>query len=224
MTQDDAAAAHLDARRTMVDTQVRPSDVTDAALIDAMLWAPRERFFPAAKAALAYVGEDVEIATGRYELDPRVAAKLLDAAQLQSGDLVLVVGGGSGYVPALCARLAQAVVALEPDETLSADGAASIADLGVDTVVSVVGPLAAGCPAHAPFDAIVVNGAVEAGPSDDLLGQLAEGGRMAVLRRDGPVGRCEVITRSGESFGRRWAFDATAPVLPGFEAGDAFTF
>lgn len=212
------------ARRTMVDCQVRPSDVTSIDLIEAMLWAPREAFLPKAKRAQAYVGEHLPVAEGRYELDPRIFAKMVDAAAPASDDLALVVGSGYGYAAAVLSKLTAAVIALEEDEAMAQAAATSFSEVGVDNVVAAQGALTAGCVEHQPYNLIFVNGAIETAPPAALLGQLAEGGRLVAIRMSGPVGRCELWLRDGETTGARPAFDASAPVLPGFAAAPGFVF
>ncbi len=212
------------ARRTMVDCQVRPSDVTLPELIDAMLWAPRELFVPKSKRAQAYVGEHVEIAPGRFELDPRVFAKLADLARPRAKDLALVIGAGLGYAPAVLSRLTAAVVAVEADPALAAAMRATLAQLSIDNVIVVEGPLVAGCPAHQPYDLAFLNGGVANDAPAGLADQLADGGRLVAVRMRGAVGRGEISVKSGAAFGARAAFDAAAPTLPGFEATNGFLF
>lgn len=218
--------ALIDARRTMVDCQVRPSDVTRLDLIDAMLWAPREALLPKARRAHAYVGEHVDVAPGRCELDPRTFAKMVDATGVGPDDLVLVVGSGHGYAAAVFSRLAAAVIALEESETLASAGRTALTELGVDTVISVTGPLAEGCAEHAPYDVIFVNGGSERTP-EALLDQLAPNGRLTRIAMRGAIGRCETIVKSATggdavAYGARPAFDASAPILPGFDRVAAF--
>jgi len=203
-------------RRMMVDTQVRPSDVTKFPIIDAMLSVPRETFVPGNKREAAYVGENLELAQGRVMLEPRTLAKMLDALDIQPGDLVLDLGSGLGYSAAVIARLAQAVVAVEDDETMARDAETLLGEAGVDNVAVLQGPLAAGAAQHGPYDAIVIEGAVETIPAA-LADQLKEGGRIAALFMDGALGICRIGIKSGGAIGWRFAFNAAAPVLPGFE-------
>lgn len=216
--------AFVEARRAMVDCQVRPSDVTRTDLIDAMLWAPREAFLPKSKRAQAYVGEQLAVAENRYELDPMVFAKLIDAAAPQSSDLALVVGGGYGYAAAVLSRLAAAVVSLECDPTMSKAAAEALQRHGVDTAITAEGPLTGGCADHSPYNLIVLNGATAVDLPTTLADQLADGGRVVMIKMNGPVGRCLVGVKSGEVIGWRASFDAAAAVLPGFENTRGFEF
>ena len=213
------------ARRNMVDCQVRPSDVTLVELIDAMSWAPREAFVPKPKRALAYIGENLEIADQRFELDPRTFAKMVDALDPKPFEFALVVGGGLGYAAAVLSRMCEAVVSLESDEAMAAQAGQTLTELRVDNVMVEAGALAEGRAAHAPYDVILVNGGIAAGAKmSALTNQLANGGRMAAVVMDGPIGRCDVWLKSGGAISARRVFDATAPVLPGFEPEEQFVF
>ncbi len=211
------------ARRAMVDCQVRPSDVTRFAIIGAMLDVPRELFVPRAQRPVAYGDLQVEIAPGRVMLDPRTFAKMLDAADIRDDDLVLDVGAGSGYSSVVAARMAAAVVALEEDPALAAQAAERIAGLEVDNVIVETGPLAGGHPASGPYDVILVEGAIETEPHA-LLDQLKVGGRLVAIHMSGALGQCRIYTRAAGSASFRNAFDASAPVLPGFNAVAVFEF
>lgn len=210
-------------REAMVDCQVRPADVTRYAIIDAMLAVPREMFVARAKRAVAYAGTEIEVAPGRALLEPRVLAKMLESAGIGRGDLVLEIAPATGYSTALIARMAEAVIAVEADEALAAQAQQNIARLEIDNAVVTCADPASGDPAHAPFDAIFVNGAVERVP-ETLTDQLRDGGRLvAVVVEDGRS-QCRVLTRSRAGISERYAFDAGAPLLPGFERPAAFTF
>lgn len=209
------------ARRTMmVDTQVRPNDVTKFPIIDAMLNVPREEFVPAARREAAYVGENVEIAPGRVLLEPRNFAKMLDALDIQPSDLVLDIGCGLGYSAAVIARLAEAVVALE-DADLAPQAEATLAQAGADNAAVVAGDLAAGSAKHGPYDVIIIEGAVEAVPQA-ILDQLKEGGRIAALFIEGALGTVRIGHKIDGDVTWRYAFNASAPLLPGFKASKSF--
>ncbi|KPP86144.1 MAG: protein-L-isoaspartate(D-aspartate) O-methyltransferase [Rhodobacteraceae bacterium HLUCCO07] len=210
-------------RRTMmVDTQVRPSDVTKYPIIDALLSVPREMFVPLDKRELAYMGEHIEIGKNRVILDPRTLAKMLDALDIQRDELVLDIGAGLGYSSAVLARMAEAVVAVEEQKPLAKEAQSNLVEAGADNVVMHEGPLTEGAAQHGPYDVILLEGAVACLP-DGLIDQLKDGGRMAVLF-DGEFGTGQV--RIGYKLDGRmnWrvAFDAGAPVLPGFEKHVAF--
>ncbi|MFN3293567.1 MAG: protein-L-isoaspartate O-methyltransferase family protein [Gemmobacter sp.] len=209
------------ARRVMmVDTQVRPSDVTKYPVIAAMLAVPRENFVPADLREAAYVGENLTLAPGRVLLEPRSFAKLLDALDIRGDELVLDVGSGLGYSAAVIARMAEAVVAVE-SEPLASEAQAALAAERVDNVAVIAGDLAAGSARHAPFDVIVVEGGVEELP-EPLLAQLKVGGRIGALFMQGALGVVRIGTRTSAGMVWRDAFNAAAPVLPGFARKRAF--
>ncbi|GAA6200236.1 protein-L-isoaspartate O-methyltransferase [Aquicoccus sp. SU-CL01552] len=208
-------------RRMMVDTQIRPSDVTKYPIIDAVLAVPRELFVPDAQRDVAYAGEDLELGGGRVLLEPRTLAKMLDTLDIGADELVLDVGCGFGYSAAVMARLAQAVVAVEQDEAMAKEATDLLSEVGADNVIVHQGPLAEGATEHGPYDVILVEGGVEDVPAA-LLAQLKEGGRIACLFVDGAVGELRIGYKSDGEMSWRFEFNAAAPVLPGFEAQQAF--
>ena len=212
------------ARRTiMVDTQVRPSDVTKYPIIDAMLTVPRERYVPVNLREAAYIGENLDLGSGRVLLEPRTLAKMLDALDIQPDELVLDIGSAQGYSAAVIARLAEAVVAVEDDEARAADAEETLAAEGVDNVAVINAPLIDGAPQHGPYDVMIVQGAVETFPQS-LMAQLKDGGRVACLFMEGALGVVRLGYRSGDEMDWRRLFNASAPVLEGFARPPAFTF
>jgi protein-L-isoaspartate(D-aspartate) O-methyltransferase len=215
------------ARQKMVDGQVRPSDVTDSRIIDAMLALPREVFVPPAQRALAYLDLDLDVSDGgpakRFLIKPAVTAKMVQAADIKDTDEVLVAGCASGYLAALVAKLARRVTATECDPALAAKAKAAFGELGLGNVTVKTAAVVEGDSANAPFDAIILNGATEIEP-EGLYRQLKDGGRLvgafAVTRPQ----RALIVTRSHGDFGRRALFDAAIPVLPGLERPPAFVF
>jgi protein-L-isoaspartate(D-aspartate) O-methyltransferase len=216
------------ARQKMVDGQVRTSDVTDNRILDAMLALPREEFVPAGKRALAYLDLDLDVAEGgapgRFLVKPVLTAKLLQAAELGVTDNVLVVGSATGYAAALAAQLAGKVTATEGDSALCGKGKEILRKLGLDGNVTFENAeAAAGYPAGAPYDAIILNGATEIMP-ETLCSQLKDGGRLLGVFGITRPSRALIVTRSHGDFGNRTLFDAAAPVLPGLERVPAFVF
>jgi protein-L-isoaspartate(D-aspartate) O-methyltransferase len=213
------------ARQKMVDGQVRTSDVTDSRILDAMLSVPREAFVPEAQQPLAYLDLDLDVSGGakRYLLKAALTAKLLQAAEIESSDNVLVLGVASGYVAALAAKIAAKVTATESDSALAAKAAATLAGLGMANVTVRSAAAADGEAASAPYDVIVLNGATEIAP-ERLFGQLAEGGRLVGVFAATRPSRAMVVTHSHGDFGHRTLFDAAAPVLPGLERVAEFVF
>lgn len=210
------------ARRTMmVDTQVRPSDVTKFPIIDAMLSVPREAFVSADQVEAAYAGDNLTIAPGRVILEARSFGKLLDAVDVQPDEAVLDLGCGFGYSTAVVARLAEAVVAVEEDEAMAADAQGRLSAHNVDNAAVVAGSLAAGAAKHGPFDVILIEGAVEEVP-DTLTAQLKDGGRIGAIFMEGSLGVARIGHKSAQGITWRYAFNASAPVLQGFKKAAAF--
>ncbi|WP_425052495.1 protein-L-isoaspartate O-methyltransferase family protein [Psychromarinibacter sp. S121] len=212
---------HATRRRMMVDTQVRPSDVTKYPIIDAMLEVPRERFVPDDARPTAYVDDNIDLAPGRTVLAPRTLAKLLDALEIDTDDLVLDLGCGLGYATAVVSRLAEAVVAVEADETLAAEAEALLSEISADNAAVVTAPLNEGAPKHGPYDVILVEGAVETLPQA-LADQLKDGGRIGALFAEGALCQARIGIKADGVLSWRWAFDASAPVLPGFARSAEF--
>lgn len=211
------------ARRMMVDGQVRTVDVHNPELIAAMLEVPRERFVPRRLAEQAYVDGELDLGNGRAMLAPMVFAKLVEAAQLTGGEHVLDVGCGLGYSAAVLAQLAGSIVALEEDPDLCRQAQASLAGSGPARVVVVQGPLAAGWPAAAPYDFILLDGATEVVP--DALGrQLKPGGRLACIFGHAPAAKATLFRLAEGHLVGRPIFDAAAVTLPGFRAAPTFVF
>ena len=214
------------ARRNMIDSQLRPNGVNDRRVLGALLEIPRERFVSARRRPLAYIDEDIEVkagAPGRHLMEPMAFAKLLLLADPRGSDLVLDVGCATGYSTAVLAQLADSVVGLECDSELAAAAEAALVDLGVANAAIVSGSLAAGYASQAPYDVIILEGAVETIP-DPLFDQLREGGRLVAIVQDGPVGKATLYQMVDGVISSRVAFDASVTALPEFQRPPAFTF
>ncbi len=215
---------YASARSNMVDSQLRTNKVIDAAVLDAFAAVPRELFVPEASRGIAYVDEDIAIGAGRYIMEPMVLARLLQTAALQDGDIVLEVGCGTGYATAILARLAGTVVALESDGELRERANATLSELGLDNAVVVEGELTEGYPRQAPYNVILISGAVSKVPQA-ITDQLAPDGRLVtVVQRNSVIAQATLMQRSGDVVSSRVLFDARTPVLPGFEAEPGFQF
>jgi protein-L-isoaspartate(D-aspartate) O-methyltransferase len=210
-------------RMNMVESQVRANDVTDIRIHDAMRAVPRERFVPTVKRGVAYADGAIEVVANRYLLEPRTFSKLIQLGQIASTDSVLDVGCATGYSTAVIARLAARVTGLEQDADLVRVASDMAPAVGATNVAIVQGSLADGHRAGAPYDAIVVNGAIEA-PPEALLGQLAEGGRLVAIVQSGEQSRAHLYLRQNGRIGSRVAFDAWAPLLAGFRQKVGFVF
>ena len=215
---------HVAARRNMVSGQIRTNRVTDERLIDAMEEIPRERFVPHAKRGVAYVDEDVEIAAGRYLMEPMVLARLVQEANVAADDMVLDVGCGTGYAAAVMSRLAGTVIALDVDGSLAEEAERTLGAVGADNAIVVTGPLADGHAQQAPYDVILLGGAVDHLPPA-LADQLAEGGRIVgVLREAGGVGQAILWAKYRGALSSRSLFEASLPPLPGIARPVSFEF
>ncbi|UWR23461.1 protein-L-isoaspartate O-methyltransferase [Sulfitobacter sp. S190] len=208
-------------RLIMVDTQVRPSDVTKFPIIDAMLTVAREDFVPSVQREAAYVGENLDLGQGRVLLEPRTLAKMLDALTIEQDELVLDVGAAFGYSSAVIARMCEAVIALEEDEAMAREAQEALAIAGADNAIVQIGPLNEGAPQHGPYDVIIVQGGVAEVPQA-LTDQLKEDGRIACLVMNGNLGEVRVGFKRAGRISWRLAFNASAPVISGFEKETAF--
>ena len=215
------------ARQNMVDGQVRPNDVTDIRILDAMLAVPREAFVPAHQRALAYLDLDLDVSEGgvakRFLIKPQVLAKMLQAAEIKETDTVLVAGSVPGYAATVVARLAGQVVATESDPAQVTKASDVLAQLGLSNLTFKAAGAADGDPANGPFDVILLDGATEIIP-ERLYGQLKDGGRLVGVFATTRPPRATIVTRSHGDFGHRALFDASVPVLPGLERLPAFVF
>ena len=228
MTTDFTAA-----RNHMVDSQVRTADVTDNRVIRAMREVPRERFVPRSQLARAYADRHIELtpiqgadeneAQSRWLMAPRDFAKLIQAADIRPTDAVLDIGCGRGYSTAVIAKLCDTCVGLEMAEADVNRATETLLDIGSENAAVIQGDLTKGAPEHGPFDVIVGQGSVMEVPKA-WADQLSDGGRIAVVVQDGPVGRACVFTKAGDIVSKRVVFDASVPVLPGFEVTPEFVF
>lgn len=211
-------------RKNMVESQVRPSDITDRRITSAMSAIAREPFLPAGiDSSLAYMDGAIPAGNGRTLLPPRTLARLLQLASITPEDDVLIAGASTGYSAAIVSRIAKRVVALESDEGLLAKAREALRECGAANVEAVQGALDGGHASGAPYDVIFVEGAVEDLP-EPLLAQLAQGGRLIAIQAAIGMGHAVVVTKSGQAVSKRVAFDAGAPVLPGFAKPKGFVF
>ncbi len=212
------------ARLNMVNSQVRTNKVTDPELLAALERLPRELFVDDRLEGVAYLDEDLPLGKGRFVMEPMVMARMIQALAIGIGDVVLDVGGGTGYAGAVMAQLASTVVLLEPDADLAGRATRSLSELAIDNAVVVDGALGEGYASQAPYDAILMGGAVAAIPAA-LTAQLAEGGRLCAVVVEGTrPGTVILATRHGGIVAQQRLFDANVPVLPGFAAEPGFVF
>jgi len=205
----------------MVDTQVRPSDVTKFPIIEAMLDVPREVFVPNPLREAAYAGENLDLGDGRVVLEPRTFAKMLDALDIESGDVVLDIGCGLGYSTAILAHMADFVIAVEDSAAAVAEAQGNLSENGFDNAAVVEAPLHDGAAKSGPYDVILIEGAVRSVP-ETLTAQLKDGGRIAGIFMDGALGVVRIGHMHDGRVSWRYAFNAGAPVLPGFDTAREF--
>lgn len=216
-------------RTAMIESQLRPNGVRDIPVLRAFALTPREVFLPAERRFLAYSDEPVLLSPAkgdrpaRHLMQPMILAKLLQEAELRPDDKVLDVACATGYSAALLAHLTSNVIALEEEPELAAAARKHLKDLGHENVTVVEGPLTGGAPEHQPFDVIFINGGIEVEP-ESLYGQLKEGGRIYTVFGPEVDGEASVFTKVNDVVSRRGLFDASACILPGFEAKPAFVF
>ncbi len=212
------------ARATMVDSQIRPNDVTDPHIVSAFLRTPREDFVPADRRGVAYSELEIETSPGRALWIARDTAKLIKLAAIRPSDVVLVIGAGAGYEAALLSQFADTVIALEEKADAVEAMTARFAELELDRAVAVEGRLADGLADQGPFNVIYVCGMVETVP-EAWTAQLADGGRLVAVVQDvGAPGRGRIFTRAGETVASRDTFDASPPKFSAFDREAAFVF
>ena len=213
------------ARQTMVDCQIRPTKVTDENIIDAFATVPREAFVGRNQRAIAYVDEDLPLPGGRCMMEAMVLARLIQALAVGKDDNVLVVGAATGYGAAIMARLAGSVIAVETRTQMVEKAQETLVSIGTDNAVAIKGRLTEGFANEGPYDAILIEGAVETMP-ERILDQLVNGGRLVAVWRpeDAAVGVASIWTKAGNEFVRKPLFDAQVPVLDEFRCKRDFVF
>lgn len=211
-----------EARRSMVENQLKPNRITDPRLLAAMGEVPRELFVPTALRNAAYVDEDIPLGDGRWLIEPLALAKLVQAARIRPEDVVLVIGCTTGYAGVVVARLAGTVILLVGDASEAARIDRLVPTVGAENLVVQVGDPAAGLPSQAPFDVILLVGAVQSVPPA-LVDQLGEGGRLVAVIADGRPGEVTVLEKVGGAVGRRVVDDAMVPELVALRPPPVFT-
>ena len=214
------------ARQSMIESQIHPMGVVSEALLNAFASVPREVFVPEGKEGICYCDEDIEIAPGRYLMEPSVLARLIEAAEPTDEDVVLTIGSGIGYNAAILSFLVSTVVALEEDQSLIDQAQASWDSLSYCNIAAIKGEQVKGAPEHAPYDMIIINGAVSEVPEAIKL-QLRIGGRLvALVKKSGQsVAKATLIQHIKDGvFSERVLFDAGTPYLAGFEPSKEFVF
>jgi len=215
------------ARHNMVESQVKPNDITSHALISAMRNTAREAFLPDNLQSLAYMDDDIQVSStgaGRYMMEPRVLSKLIQLADIEPSDHILDIGCGTGYSTAILAQLGSSVVGLESNKSLGNQATSNLADQKIDNVAIVNGNMEKGLATQGPYDVIFFSGMIEQVP-EKLKSQLKDGGRIvAVLSSSGSLGSATLFIRSGDVISERSSFEANINALPGFKRQQGFVF
>lgn len=216
-------------RQGMIESQLRPNQVTDRALLTAMGAMPRELFVPPGKADFAYLDASLEIlpsrdgAAPRFLLPPVVLARLVQLAEVEPADTVLDIGCATGYSTAILARLASRVTGLEAEPKLAASAKRGLLEAGIANAAIVEGELAKGWPLGAPYDVILLEGSVAEIP-EALFDQLRQGGRLVAVVARARQGKGYRFVKAGGTASGVVHFDANARPLPGFDPVSAFSF
>ncbi|HSA79685.1 MAG TPA: protein-L-isoaspartate O-methyltransferase [Geminicoccaceae bacterium] len=212
------------ARLNMVANQLRPNQIVDSRLLDAMREVPRERFVPKILRGVAYADEDLLLPGGGHLIEPLALARLIQAARIRPHEVVLVLGCSTGYSGAVLARLAATVILIQLDPTVAEQIETLLEELAVDNVVVAASDdPAIGHPSQAPFDVILLVGSVDVVPPA-LWEQIGDGGRLVTVVDDGRVGKGTVFTRLHGVIGKQVVFDAQIPALPGLKTRAEFAF
>lgn len=221
-------AFYAAARANMVESQLRPNRVTDEKLLRAFGSIAREDFLPASFKSFAYIDEDVGMGSGRKMLAPLTLARLLQELNVGPADRVLDIGAGTGYAAALLNDIAGETIALETDQALLGQMKNAKRALGLEQVSCVNGTLCEGFPAASPYQAVLIEGAVQWVP-DKIVNQMEEGARLACVfypedYRAGMLGTARLYHKTHGVLSERILFDAAAPLLPGFAVRQGFRF
>lgn len=211
------------ARANMVDRQLRPNRIDDPRVLAAMGEVPREAFVPRGLRGVAYSDEDLDFGDGRRLVEPLALAKMLQAANVRPEDTALVLGCDTGYCAAVLSRLASTVFLLAEAGSDAEALDRKLTDLGYDNIVVRAGDPRRGLPDLAPFDVILLAGAVLEEPSH-LLDQLADGGRLVAVVMQGFAGKVTLWERFGDAVGAVTPFDAAIPPLPALVPAPRFVF
>ena len=211
------------ARQHMIDSQLRPNEVNDEQIIDAITSVNREKFIPKTLSGVAYNDDNIQLNQNRSMMGPMVFARLVDAAKIKADDLVLDIGCATGYSSAVLANLAEAVVALEEDTELADNATKILADEECDNVAVVKGALVDGLAAQGPYDLIFINGMIDHIP-DTIIDQIADGGRLICVLNDNGIGKATYVISDNGVVGKRTLFDATIPALHAFDIKKTFSF
>ena len=209
-------------RKTMVDTQVRPSGVSRIDVIDAIGEIPRELFVPDHLKKLSYVEGNINLGANGFIIEPRILAKLLENLAVNKRESVLVLGSGCGYVAAVIGKLSELVVGVEDNKYCVESSDKAIISAGVDNFIIMHGELCVGAPRHGPYDVIVVPGGVQKIP-EIILEQVKESGRVGAFFNEGSLTQAKIGVKVNGSISWRTYFDCDVPLIKEFELTNVFS-
>lgn len=210
----------------MIEGQLRTNRIVQEKLLSAFRKVPRENFVNKHSQASAYSDGVIPLSSSRFLMSPLSFAQLIQLADIQSTDIVLDIGFGTGYSSAVLSHLSATVIALENDPALCQRANASLSTLMIDNVAIVQGDLRHGLPEQAPYNVIILEGAVEEVP-DQLVYQLADQGRLVTVLCDhekSDYGTAILVQRQGQTIISRKIFDSAVPILPEFLKKKLFEF
>ena len=217
---------YTNARNNMVDGQIRPNNVYNSQLIKVLREVPREYFVPRSTRAMACTDEDLPIGNGRYLIEPLIFSRLVEEADIRSDDIVLDIGYATGYSTVILAHLSTTVLAIDNHPDFVERATTLIAELEIENALVYHTDITKGYPEQAPYDIILIQGTVSDVPSQEILNQLADNGRLVtVLKKSNEsMGKAHLFKRIGSTISNRVLFDANTPYLPGFEPKPCFNF
>lgn len=210
-------------RKTMVDTQVRPSGISSFDVIEAISQVPRELFVPDKLKTLSYVEGNINLGGEGFIIESRILAKLLQNLAINIKESVIVVGRGCGYTAAVIGKLSELVVAVDSNKANVEMSNIAAISAGVDNTIMVEGELAVGAPQHGPYDVLVFSGGIHQIP-EQLLEQVKESGRIAAFFNEGSLTHAKIGIKSRGVISWRTCFDCDIPLLKEFEAHNKFVF
>jgi protein-L-isoaspartate(D-aspartate) O-methyltransferase len=212
------------ARFNMIEQQIRPWNVLDQDVLDLLHVVKREQFVPAAYQNLAFADVEIPLPGGAAMLAPKFEARILQEVGVRKHETVLEIGTGSGYMAALLAHRAAKVTTVEINPETAELAKKNLANAGIHNVTVETGNGAEGWAKGAPYDAIVISGALEVLP-EAFLKQVKVGGRIAAIIGQAPVMEAAIITRTGEdTYSTIKVFETNVRYLTGAPVPSHFQF
>ena len=212
------------ARKNMVDCQLKPNKVKDKNVLNAFLETPREKFVKKYNINHSYLDENLKITKDRYILNPTILARLIQSLEIKKNETVLSVGSGSGYGVVILSYLADTVIGIETDNKLVESSSEILLNLNVNNAAIIKGNVVEGYVNQAPYNAILIEGAVNEVPKD-ILNQLSDNGKLATVENlDSSIGKAVKYEKAGNTFVKNILFDANLPILNSFKSKTSLNF